>query len=71
MFGFIKKRLTRPREAASIEKMTNLKQEEDLVLANSRDKKPKYSYHNSFELPRFGIYYTVDTRHERGETLES
>jgi hypothetical protein len=65
MFGFIKKRLTRPREAASIEEMTNLKQEEDLESEQSPDEKPKYSYHNSFELPGPGVYSTVETRYER------
>ena len=65
MLGFIKRRLTRQRKAASIEEMTNLKQEGDLVLANSTDENPKYSYHNSFELPGFDSYYAVDARHER------
>lgn len=65
MLGFMKKKVTRPQEATNAKEMTNLKQEEDLVRANSPDEKPKYSYHNSFKLPGFGIYYTVDARHER------
>ena len=65
MFGFIKKRLTRPREAASIEEITNSKQEQDLLQAHSPDEKPKYSYHNSFELPGPGIHHTADARDER------
>jgi hypothetical protein len=51
MFGFMKKRVAKPQKAARTEEMTNLKQEELLASAQSPDEKPKYSYHDSFELP--------------------
>jgi hypothetical protein len=62
MFGFMRKRVTRPQEAASTEEM---KQEQDLLRAHSPDEKPKYSYRNSFELPGQVIYHTADARDEK------
>jgi hypothetical protein len=68
MFGFMKKRVAKPQKAAKTEEMTNLKQEERLASAHSPDEKPKYSYHDLFELPRPGICtpctpVTKDGRH--------
>jgi hypothetical protein len=68
MLGFMKKRAAKPQKATKTEEMTNLKQEERLASAQGPDEKPKYSYHDSFKLPRPGICaqctpVTKDDRH--------